>query len=692
MQSAKVIALEWNTTMLIDILVELSARYDWQPIYCVSTGTQDYLKERFPFAIYHDTYDARYDRPPPELADMLRATIDQPTAEALCFAEVMALKQMDRMEMMGGFATHDRFIHFHRLAGYWSALLDRLRPDVLLMPTSPHVTYDYLAYVLARRRGIPTIMFEYVGSDGLLMAINGFEDGLPPLQAAYRRLRANPPPAPIVLSERMEAYWRSLHGTYEQAMPYWLRHNWDYQRAYEKAEAEATKAADEAAERAKKAAEEAAERAKKAAEEAAERAKKAAEEAAERAKKAAEEAAEKAKKAGEQETRLAEARKLAEAEAYRWHNRLKFCLRVMLRRVPASQLLRPPAIACAVNEDTTSVEVPITSASVGNPGQLLSPPPIAFAVPEATTSVELPMHSASVAAPGQLLSPPPIALAVPEPTTSVELPVPPAPVGAPPPQTHGHYKGRFYRLQETPESYAREEAVFRRHHVGTLRQRYDELAIGPDLEQPYVYVALHLQPERATNPNGGVFDDQHIMVEMIASVLPAEWRIYVKEHPVQFMPYYASERGRWLTFYDAVLSHPTVSLVSTSTSSFELIDGARAVASITGTSCWEAIARGVPALVFGEAWYKGCDGAHTVRTIGDCRRALAKIAAGERPNADAVRLFLSAAEETAVRGYLTADDEGIAGIDWATNVSSLADAIAGCYRASVGDHHHRVRY
>ena len=176
------------------------------------------------------------------------------------------------------------------------------------------------------------------------------------------------------------------------------------------------------------------------------------------------------------------------------------------------------------------------------------------------------------------------------------------------------------------------------------------------------------------------------MIGLIASVLPAGWRIYAKEHPVQFMFHYASERGRWMTHYNAVLSHPNVSLVSTGTSSFELIDHARAVASITGTSCWEAIARGVPALVFGEAWYKGCDGAHTVRTIDDCRQALAKIAAGERPNAEAVRLFLFAAEETAIRGYLSSDDEAIAGIDEATNVSRLAGAIAECHRASVGGH------
>src|SRR5262249_46785848 len=149
---------------------------------------------------------------------------DQPTAEALGYAGLLAFKQMDRMEIMGGFATHDRFLHLHRLASYWSAVLDRLQPDVLLMPTAPHVVYDYIAYVLARRRGIRTVMFEYVTTEGLLMAIDRFDDGLPPLTVAYRKLLAKPPAHPVVLSDRMESYLRRLCGNYEDAIPSWTRY------------------------------------------------------------------------------------------------------------------------------------------------------------------------------------------------------------------------------------------------------------------------------------------------------------------------------------------------------------------------------------------------------------------------------------------------------------------------------------
>src|SRR5262245_19030743 len=190
-------ALEWNSWSLVEVLVELAEKHGWDPVYCVSYGNEDAFKRRFPAAIYHDTFHARYGRPPAELADLRRNLVDQRTAEALGYATTLALKQMDRMEFMGGFSLRDRFIHFHRLAGYWAAVLDRFQPDVLLMPTAPHAVYDYIAYALARLRGIHTTMFEYVTLDGMLMAIEGFENGIPALMDRHRELRAVEPAGPV---------------------------------------------------------------------------------------------------------------------------------------------------------------------------------------------------------------------------------------------------------------------------------------------------------------------------------------------------------------------------------------------------------------------------------------------------------------------------------------------------------------
>jgi hypothetical protein len=524
----RVMALEWNVPMLIDVLVELSGKYGWEPVYCVSERTEEQFKRHFPAAIYHDTVDARFGRPPPALRNLAPVIIDQPTHERLAPVQVLALKQMYRQELLGSFALHDRVILFNRLVAYWSAVLDAFQPDVLINANPPHVVYDYVAHALARQRGITTIMFEWVTSAGLLVPVASFEDGLPPVMDAYRRLRANPPAGPVVLSDRLEQYWRSLQGDYQQAKPYWFAAN----------EIAMLVAAEEAS-------------------------------------------------TGKRFLRHARAR-----------------------------------VAPLLKEPRTLWRAPIELAKA-------------------------------------------------------------ALIASEPPTVAGHCQGRFYKVGEMPAKLARKVERERRRHCEAVKRYYDALAAVPDLTKPYIYVTLHAQPERATNPNGGVFDEQDVMIGLLASVLPKGWRIYVKEHPSQFFPI-LPDNGRWTTTYDAMLAHAGVSFVPRQTSSFDLIDRAQAVASVTGTACWEAVARGIPALAFGESWYKGCEGVHIVRTARDCKQALQRIMAGECPDPEAVRLFLRAAQEVCTTAYLNDDDARAAGIDQSENVPVLARVIVDFYRSRSG--------
>jgi hypothetical protein len=514
----RVVALEWNLPMLIDVLVELSKRYGWELVYCVSEGTETQFKRHFPSAIYHDTVDARFGRPPPELRDMPVGTIDQPTFEALGSMQLLALKQMNRQELLGGFALHDRIILFNRLTGYWSAVFDKFQPDVLINPNPPHVVYDYIAHAVARSRGVRTIMFEWLTSTGLLAATDDFGDGVPSVMEAYRRLCANPPAEPVVLSERMEEHWRGLRGDYERAKPFGFTIN--------------------------------------------------------------------------------QAAGIAAAQATQRKIFLKHA------RSALTLLLRDPRRLRSLPQELARAALIATA----------------------------------------------------------------------PPTVAGHYQGRFFKTGEVPPELARRVDRYRRQHVNAVKSYYDSLATAPDLEAPYVYVALHAQPERSTNPNGGVFDEQDVMIGLIASAVPKGWRIYVKEHPGQFFPF-LPDNGRWTTTYDAMLEHPGVSFVPRNTSSFDLIDNAKAVASISGTACWEAVVRGIPALVFGEAWYKGCEGTYNVRSCSDCKHAVARIAAGARPDPEAVRLFLRAIEEVCVAAYVNDEDATIARISPEENVALLAQTI-----------------
>ncbi len=171
---------------------------------------------------------------------------------------------------------------------------------------------------------------------------------------------------------------------------------------------------------------------------------------------------------------------------------------------------------------------------------------------------------------------------------------------------------------------------------------YDQLARDPDLSKPYVYIALHLQPEATTLPLAGAYEDQELMVQLIAAALPQGWCIYVKENPEQ------DERWRSPEFYRSLVSIPSVTLVPKKTDTFMLLDRAKAVVTATGTVAFEASLRLKPALMFGHFLWQYAPGVHQVRTLEDCKRVLQGIAQNpcQHTEHDA-RVFMKALEETA---------------------------------------------
>lgn len=127
-----------------------------------------------------------------------------------------------------------------------------------------------------------------------------------------------------------------------------------------------------------------------------------------------------------------------------------------------------------------------------------------------------------------------------------------------------------------------------------------------DLNQPYVYFGLHLQPEKSTSSWGGKYCDQALALEHLSAILPKDWKIYVKENPKQtyFM--------RNPEFFRRLERIPNLELVSTGFNTYDLIKNAKVCSTITGTIGWEAITGGKPVIIFGwGVWYKTLPGVYS---------------------------------------------------------------------------------
>ncbi len=186
----------------------------------------------------------------------------------------------------------------------------------------------------------------------------------------------------------------------------------------------------------------------------------------------------------------------------------------------------------------------------------------------------------------------------------------------------------------------------------SFKKEYESLHQAvPDLSQPYIYFPLHSQPEATTNPMGGVYDDQILAADLLAKALPPGWKLYVKEHADQWvLP--RVHTGRYPGYYKTLARPKNVELISAQVSGFDLIQNAKAVATIGGSTAVEAVVKQKPAFVFGYTMYGDCDGIFRINTFQSCLAAMKKVADGYVPETLKVLRFFQALHNVSVGAFI----------------------------------------
>ena len=128
-------------------------------------------------------------------------------------------------------------------------------------------------------------------------------------------------------------------------------------------------------------------------------------------------------------------------------------------------------------------------------------------------------------------------------------------------------------------------------------------------EQAYIFVGLHKQPEASVDVFGRYTEDQFQNIINIWRVLPPGWKLLIKEHTNAI-------GDRKPAFYKELAALPNVHFVDEQTDSYQLIHGAKAVVTITGTIALEAALMGVPALTFAPVFFNQLNNCHHL-TLSD---------------------------------------------------------------------------
>ena len=197
-----------------------------------------------------------------------------------------------------------------------------------------------------------------------------------------------------------------------------------------------------------------------------------------------------------------------------------------------------------------------------------------------------------------------------------------------------------------------------------LKEKYDSLSKNNEIfDGDYIFMAMHYQPERTTSPDGGRINNQYLVASMLANALPLGWRLLIKEHPNQFAYGHTGNQSRSILLYEDLASLPNTYLLPLDIPSSLILKTAKAVATVTGFIGWEAVCRGKPAIIFGNAWYQFCKYVFRVHSNDDLNKAIDQIQISEdcsnSRSINHAKAYAKAIVDLGVQHFTLADDDRV---------------------------------
>lgn len=145
--------------------------------------------------------------------------------------------------------------------------------------------------------------------------------------------------------------------------------------------------------------------------------------------------------------------------------------------------------------------------------------------------------------------------------------------------------------------------------------RFDALE---DINGRIAYFPLHVQPESSIDVMGSYFSDQLKLIKDIRRALPFDTTLVIKEHP-NFLD--MNKSG----FFRELRRVPNVKLIRYDVSTFEVLQKAAIVFTVSGTSAYEAGLLGIPAITFCPMFFSGLSSVRTCPDISQLKDLVSEL-------------------------------------------------------------------
>ena len=178
-------------------------------------------------------------------------------------------------------------------------------------------------------------------------------------------------------------------------------------------------------------------------------------------------------------------------------------------------------------------------------------------------------------------------------------------------------------------------------HVNKVKKKYDIASTELNTSEKFVFYALHFEPE-ASIMSRTTLSNQLLIIKQLSESLPEDWTLYIKEHPIQFESYHP---GRWFylismnkyrteDFYSGINKLKNVKILNSKINSRDVIQSAKAIATINGSIALETISCKIPLILFSHKStpFGLCNDVLKITSSKACKDALKKINSGFTPD------------------------------------------------------------
>ena len=161
--------------------------------------------------------------------------------------------------------------------------------------------------------------------------------------------------------------------------------------------------------------------------------------------------------------------------------------------------------------------------------------------------------------------------------------------------SHAKYRTHYVNYGKNIVNVIKNESLYllKKKFRGFFLAKYSKKDITR--KEKFVYFPLQLEPERTLFIPAPYYSNQLEVIRNIARSLPVDYKLYVKEHPMQSVLGWRSTSD-----YKTIMDLANVELINTNFSNKVLLDKCSLVITISGTLGLEAAYHGKPSMVFSD--------------------------------------------------------------------------------------------